>query len=119
MSGGDFRDCPGRSSLIAWMRIGHVAGVVGVGAQVLRGEPAAGGFLLAMVVCGLGIAVLDQWASRTYLRQLNGGIVLLKVALVFGLAAFGAFGAPAFWGLLVVSVAIAHAPGRWRHKRLG
>lgn len=118
MGSAGFRDFPGRVTLIALLRIGHVAGVVGVGAAVLRGEPAAAAFLMLLLASGLGIAALDRWSNRSYLKQVSGLAVLLKIASLSALAAFGAFGAPAFWGFLVFSVAIAHAPGRVRHRRV-
>ncbi|HEX8962294.1 MAG TPA: hypothetical protein VF801_04760 [Rhodocyclaceae bacterium] len=118
MRSGDFRDFPGRVALIGLLRIGHVAGVVGVGAAVLRGEAATGPFLVLLVACGLAIAVLDRWSNRAYLRQISGLAVMLKAGLLIVLAAFAAFGALAFWGFLVFSVAIAHAPGRVRHRRV-
>lgn len=117
MPDADFRDFPGRVAVIALLRIGHVAGVVGVGAAVLHGEPATGAFLALLVGGGLGIALLDRWSNRAYLRQVSGVTVLLKTALLAALLASAAFDAGAFWSLLVFSVAVAHAPGRWRHRR--
>lgn len=118
MRSGDFRDFPGRVALIGLLRIGHVAGVVGVGAAVLRGDAAVGIFVLMLIVSGAGIALLDRWSNGAYLKQVSGLAVLLKAALLAALAAFGAFGAPAFWALLIFSVAIAHAPGRVRHRKI-
>lgn len=118
MRSADFRDFPGRATLIGLLRIGHVAGVVGVGAAVLRGEAPTGAFPILLAACGLGIATLDRWSNRAYLKQVSGLAVLLKIALVLALAAFAAFGAVAFWSLLVFSVAIAHAPGRVRHRKV-
>lgn len=120
MSGDGFRDFPGRVALIGLLRIVHAAGVVGVGAALLDGHAAtaAGVFLLALVASGLAIALLDRWANRAYFRQASGLAVLLKATLLAGLSLAASFGAPAFWGFLVFSVAIAHAPGRVRHRRL-
>jgi len=118
MQGEDFRDFPGRRLLIALLRIGHVAGVVGVGAAVLHGEAVTGVFLSLLGGSGLGIALLDAYADRAYLRQTNGLAVMLKAALLAMLLAFAAFGPAAFWGLLILSVAVAHAPGRVRHRKL-
>jgi hypothetical protein len=118
MRSGDFRDFRGRVALIGLLRIGHVAGVVGVGAAVLRGEVPTGLFPVLLVACGLGIASLDRWSNRAYLKQVSGLAVLLKIALLLALATFAAFGNTAFWILLVFSVAIAHAPGRVRHRRV-
>lgn len=118
MASADFRDFPGRVGLIALLRIGHVAGIVGVGAALLHGEAAAGSFLRLLLASGLGIAVLDRWSNRAYLKQVSGLIVLLKIAALTALMAFAAFDATAFWCLLILSVVAAHAPGRWRHRRV-
>ncbi|HEX8987384.1 MAG TPA: hypothetical protein VF816_05445 [Rhodocyclaceae bacterium] len=118
MRSGDHRDFPGRVALIALLRVGHVAGVVGLGSALLHGEPPTGAFPLLLVVAGLGIALLDSWSNRAYLRQVSGLAVVLKAGLLAALAALGALGSPAFWGLLVFSVVIAHAPGRVRHRRM-
>lgn len=118
MRSADFRDFRGRVALIGLLRIAHVAGVIGVGAAVLRGEAAAGAFFVLLVAGGLGIVALDRWSNRSYLRQISGLAVLLKITLLLTLAAFAAFGQTAFWSLLVFSVAIAHAPGRVRHRKV-
>lgn len=116
--GGDFRDFPGRVALIALLRIGHVAGVVGVGAGILGAASAPRAFFALLVGCGLGIGLLDAYANRTYLRQASGLAVLAKTAALAALVASASFGATAFWIFLIVSVAVAHAPGRLRHRRL-
>ena len=119
MSDDGFRDFRGRVTLIALLRVVHVVGVVGTGAAVLHDEAgAADGFLSILVVSGLAIAALDRWAKRDYFIRVGGLAVLLKAVLLISLVALGAFGQPAFWSLLVFSVAIAHAPGRLRHRRI-
>jgi hypothetical protein len=118
MRNGNYRDFPGRVALISLLRIGHVAGVVGVGAAVVFGRFPAGAFPFLLVACGVGIALLDAYANRAYFRQVNGLAVVLKAALLTLLVAFAAFGASAFWGFLIFSVAIAHAPGRIRHRKV-
>lgn len=115
----DFRDFRGRVVLIALLRIAHVVGVVGIGAAVLDRHPVAeSGFLPLLIVSGVAIAALDQWSNRTWLTQSSGLAVLLKVLVLAALLLAGFFGEAAFWGLLLFSVAVAHAPGRWRHRRL-
>jgi hypothetical protein len=118
MSADGYRDFPGRVALIGLLRIGHVAGVVGLGAALLHGEPASGPVLSLLIGSGLGIALLDRWSNRSYLKQVSGLAVLLKAALLAALAALGGLGPIAFWGLLIFSVAIAHAPGRLRHRKV-
>ncbi|OHC62735.1 MAG: hypothetical protein A2045_10550 [Rhodocyclales bacterium GWA2_65_20] len=120
MSGDGYRDFRGRVALIGLLRVFHVIGVVGLGAAVTAGHTAAqsGVFLPLLAVSGVAVALLDRWSNRAFFRQVGGLAVLLKAALLAGLAAAAAFGAAAFWGFLVFSVAIAHAPGRVRHRRV-
>lgn len=115
---GQRRDFRGRVALIALLRVIHVVGVVGVGAGVLAGHPALGSYLVALVASGACIALLDAYANRSYFRQASGLAVLLKAGTLAGAAAATALGAPVFWTLLLFSVAIAHAPGRLRHRSL-
>lgn len=117
-SSGEHRDFSGRVILIALLRVAHIAGVVGVGAAVLREEPAAGIFPLLLVGGGLGIAALDRWSNRAFLHQVSGFVVVLKAAALAVLALMGWLGAASFWTILVFSVVVAHAPGRLRHRRL-
>lgn len=112
------RDFPGRIALIALLRIGHVAGVVGLGSAVLNGLPVAPSFAALLVCSGAGIAALDAWSNRAWRRQVAGLTVLLKAGTLALLAVASALGPASFWTFLVVSVAIAHAPGRVRHARL-
>ena len=120
MSGDGYRDFPGRVALIGLLRVLHVVGVVGVGAALTAGRTAAptGAFLALLAVSGAAIALLDRWSNRAFFRQVGGLAVLLKAALLAGLIAAAAFGETAFWGFLLFSVAIAHAPGRVRHRRV-
>lgn len=118
MHADELRDFPGRLALIALLRVGHIAGVVGVGAAVLRREVPALWSCLLLLVCGVAIALLDAYANRVYLRQVSGLVVLLKIALLALVVALAGVGPAVFWSFLVFSVIAAHAPGRIRHRRL-
>lgn len=120
MSGNGYRDFAGRVALIALLRVVHVVGVVGVGATLMAGRTAvqAGVYFSLLVVSGAAIALLDRWSNRSFFRQVSGLALLLKAALLAGLVTAAAFGEAAFWSFLVFSVAIAHAPGRVRHRRV-
>lgn len=120
MSGDGYRNFSGRVALIGLLRIVHVIGVVGVGATVTAGGTTTqtGAFLPLLLVSGAAIALLDRWSNRAFFRQVGGLAVLLKAALLAALVVAAAFGAAAFWSFLAFSVAIAHAPGRVRHRRM-
>jgi hypothetical protein len=108
----------GRSLLINLLRTVHVVAMVGCGAGILTVAPFAdwNGYAFSLLVSGLGILFLDRWANPDYLHQLDGLTVLAKL-LVFGTMAWLLGPVPAFWFVLVISVLVAHAPGRLRHWR--
>ena len=127
----DYRDFPGRALLISLFRIGHVAGLVGVAAWVLGGQDlaAAGAaampvfvhgaaFAFLLVGAGLGILAVDAWSNPSHFRQVNGLAVILKLVLVALMVVWGEARVFLFWTILVYSVAISHAPGRIRPRRL-
>ncbi len=112
------RDFRGRGLLINILRVFHVAGLAGISAAVLAGAGAAERWGMLMVVSGLGIIALDAWANPLYFRQAKGLGTLLKIALVVLLVMWEAGRQPLFWFVLAFSVALSHAPGRVRHRRL-
>jgi hypothetical protein len=112
------RDFPGRGLLINVLRVFHIAGLAGISAVVLAGAGNAeiwGGLMLAS---GLGIVALDAWANPVYFRQAKGVGTLLKIALVVLLVVWEDGRQPLFWFVLAFSVALSHAPGRLRHRKL-
>ncbi len=112
------RDFPGRGLLINVLRVFHIAGLAGISAVVLAGAGGAPGWGAVMLVSGLGIVALDAWANPFYFRQAKGVGTLLKMALVLLLVAWEAGRLPLFWFVLAFSVALSHAPGRLRHRKL-
>lgn len=112
------RDFPGRSLLINVLRVFHVAGLAGISAVVLAGAPGAEAWGGLMLASGLGIVALDAWANPMYFRQAKGVGTLLKLGLVVLLVVWSAARLPLFWFVLAFSVALSHAPGRLRHRRL-
>lgn len=113
-----YRDFPGRRWLIVGLRALHLAGVVGVGAQLLTGLPAAPLFAALLVASGVAMAALDAWSNREYLVQYSGAAMLLKLALLVGFLVAAEVRLPLFWIILVLSALVAHAPARLRHRRM-
>lgn len=112
------RSFPGRRLAVNALRIVHVAGLALLAASLLG---AAGGTRFAagmMLASGLGIIALDVWASPAWLRQVAGIATLFKLALVVLLFSGDVIRIPLFWIVLVFSVALSHAPGSIRHRRL-
>jgi hypothetical protein len=112
------RDFPGRGLLINLLRIVHIAGLAGISAVVLAGAGGAMQWGLLMAASGLVIVGLDAWANPLYFRQASGLGTLLKIGLVLLLVAWEAARLPLFWFVLAFSVALSHAPGRIRHRKL-
>ena len=112
------RDFRGRGLLINVLRIVHIAGLAGISAVVLAGAGGARSWGAVMLISGLGIVVLDAWANPFYFRQAKGLGTLLKMALVLLLVLWEAGRLPLFWFVLAYSVALSHAPGWLRHRRL-
>lgn len=117
------RDFAGRGLLINLLRALHLIGVVGIGAAVLGASVgmATTWYATLLIASGLGIAALDRWSDSTYFRQLNGQLVLLKLAslvVVAWLAGFGTIFEAWFWLVLVASAMMTHAPGWLRHRKL-
>ena len=112
------RDFPGRGLLINILRVFHIAGLAGISAVVLAGMGGAANWGALMLGSGLGIVALDAWANPLYFRQAKGVGTLLKLALVFLLVVWEAGRLPLFWFVLAFSVALSHAPGRLRHRKL-
>jgi hypothetical protein len=114
----EYRDFPGRRSLVVVLRAVHLVGLVGVGAAVLGGQPLHGtSFLVAMVGSGIGMMLADLWMAPGYLIEVAGLTVLVKLALLVWLILDPAHRLPLFWLILVLSATIAHAPGKVRHYR--
>lgn len=112
------RDFPGRGVLINLLRVVHIVGLAGVSAVVLAGATGARSWGVLMLISGVGIVGLDAWANPCYFRQAKGAGTLLKVALVLLLVVWEAGRLPLFWFVLAYSVALSHAPGWLRHRRL-
>jgi hypothetical protein len=100
------------------LRTVHVAAMVGCGAGILSGVPFANwnGYAIALLGSGLAILFLDRYANPDYFHQLDGLAVPVKL-LVLGIVTLLLGPVLAFWLVLVISVMVSHAPGRWRHWR--
>lgn len=111
------RDFPGRRTLVNLLRTAHIAGLVGVGAVLLGAAVQPGPFLVLLLGSGLAMGALDWWADPALPGQLNGLVLGIKVALLGLFLLLPGQRLELFWLILVVSVMIAHAPGRVRHWR--
>lgn len=114
----DHRDFGGRRLLLSILRVVHIVGLAGLSAALLgqAGDTSHWGMLMA--ASGLSIVILDRWSDRYYFHQVKGLAAWLKIVLVLLLVFFEPLRLPLFWFLLVFSVALSHAPGSIRHRRL-
>ena len=93
----------------------HLAGVVGVGAAVVAGQPVGVAAAALTFASGLALFVADQLAGRIALHELAGLVVVIKLALVAWMALDARQAAWIFWTLLGASSISSHAPKGFRH----
>ncbi|MBL8473457.1 MAG: hypothetical protein KF778_00710 [Rhodocyclaceae bacterium] len=105
-----------RRWLLNMLRAAHIVAIVGLGAEMLGAPAAQWPFPLAAGT-GLGMLALDYQARRSYAFELTGVWMALKLVLIASLGFAGAHRPFAFWGVLLGSVLVAHAPGNFRHLR--
>jgi len=111
------RSFRGRRGLKIALRAAHVlcAGVL-TGAHLLAVEPLARApWTLGTVVSGLLILALDLFESGVFLVQVRGLVVIVKIALLVSLSAFGPYQAHVLAGLVLASVVFSHAPSKLRY----
>jgi len=111
------RSFPGRRGLKILLRAAHVlsAGVL-CGAYLLDvGPPARTPRLVAAALSGLLIVLLDLLESGTFMLQLRGLYVAVKIALLAALPWFGEYAGLLLAILVVLSVLSSHAPGKVRY----
>ncbi len=114
----EHRDFGGRRLLLSVLRVTHIVGLAGLSAALLGNAGAAAHWGLLMAGSGLSIVILDRWSDRHYFHQVKGLAALLKIALVLLVISVELLRLPLFWLMLVFSVAMSHAPGRIRHRRV-
>jgi hypothetical protein len=114
------RNFAGRRLVVSLLRALHIAGLVGTGSAFLGAGNivTTSAFTFLLVASGIGIMVLDRWSDPAYLRQVNGLAMLAKLLALSVLVYIYGMNAPLFWSVLVLSVLIAHAPARIRHRQL-
>ena len=116
----DFRDFPGRRWLIVGLRVVHLTGMVGAGAALIYGLPMAAQlpYALALLISGVAMMAIDLWTSPGYLAEMAGVAMLTKIVLLIWFAVAPPQQMMLFWGILVLSAVIAHAPAWMRHRRI-
>ncbi len=111
------RDFPGRRSLSIGLRSLHLVGVVMLAVALLaHGEQATAASLV--LVTGLIIHGMDLWCNPKHFGDLASVFIMLKLMLVGSMIAFPAAAVPLFWGLVVGSSLVSHAPAHVRHIRI-
>ena len=114
------RAFPGRRWAKILARGAHVlcAGVF-MGAYLFDVEPGVRlGWLLATVVSGLVLLLLDLHETATFLVQFRGLVFLTKVGLLATLHWFGDWKAWVLGFLVLISVVSSHASAKVRYKVL-
>lgn len=112
------RDFPGRRVVLSLLRVVHMIGLAGLAATLLGNAGNAHEWGVLMAASGLSIALLDFWSDRSYFKQVKGLVALSKIGLVGLLVVWEPVRLPLFWFLIAYSVALSHAPGSIRHRRV-
>ena len=111
------RAFPGRRGVKILLRSAHVlaAGVL-CGAYVFGvGLPARTPWLIAAVVSGLLIVLLDLYESGAFLLQVRGLVVAVKIATLVALPWVSDYAGWVLAAIVVVSVLSSHAPAKIRY----
>lgn len=110
------RQFRGLRALKITLRAVHVlcAGVL-TGAYVLEASSGRGPWLAATLASGGAILALDLYQSAAFLLQVRGLVLLLKVALLLALPAFGESARWVLVALMLLSVVSSHAPSKVRY----
>lgn len=96
----------------------HLAAVIVLGAALL-GAPVAGGSAAAAVaITGISMFAVDTWSHPGHLREVAGIAVMVKLLLVGWMAIDDNLRPLLFWIVVLGSAFSAHAPARFRHRRL-
>lgn len=111
------RDFPGKRWLNVGLRTLHLIAVVAFGAALLGAGDIAGSAMLVLL-SGAAMFAIDLWANPAQLREVAGFGVLIKLALLALAARWPELALAMFWGILVLSTLLSHAPGGFRHHRL-
>lgn len=122
-----FPERPRRFPAERWVNIGlrclHLVGIAGM----------SGGFLFDLasevwsfywylaIATGVALSLLYLWCSATWLFEVKGLSIVLKLALLAVASAVPALRGEVFVAVIVLSGLVAHAPARvrgWRWMRL-
>jgi hypothetical protein len=102
-----------------FVRSAHIAGAAWVSAGVVAGPAVAPAAAWLLVASGLLLLAMDLYARRLVLGELAGAVVLVKLALAAWMALDPRQAPWIFWGVIVLSSVVAHAPKHVRHWRPG
>jgi hypothetical protein len=99
------------------LRAAHVLPAAGLlGAHLFAvPESVAAPWWHATLLTGLVLLLLDLHESATFLLQIRGLVVIVKLVLIAVLPGLGGYAAWALGAVLLVSVVSSHAPGRVRY----
>jgi hypothetical protein len=113
----DFR---GRRWLTVVLRTMHLVVVIWLGA-CLMGEPFAASARVAhlwVFATGTAMFAVDLWHHPGHLRERAGVAMLIKLALIAAMAIAPDYALALFWGVVVWSSVVSHAPASFRHARV-
>ena len=100
------------------LRTVHLAGVVDTAIGLFgQGTPHHVGPAM-LLFSGVTLFALDCWQERDLWRELAGVFVVLKLLLVVAMMLAPQYAGVIFWGLVLASSVVSHAPRSFRHRRV-
>jgi len=111
---------PGHRWLNIALRSLHLVGIAGLGAGFLYSSQSEAWriYLDITLVSGVLLTLLAIWSNASWLLQLRGQAILLKLLLLVFASYWSAAETPLFILVILISGIIAHAPGNVRYYSL-
>ena len=109
---------PFRRWLNVVLRGAHLVAVICLGAALLGAPVNTGQAAFSVAATGFAMFATDTWGRPAHLREVAGLAVIAKLLLV-GWMALDPLARPVlFWIIVAGSAFSAHAPARFRHRRV-
>ncbi len=111
------RDFKAKRWLKIILRTGHLIGIAGMATYVLSDTLITNWlfYIHLTIASGVAIMLLDIWSNGIWLFQLRGQAIIIKLILFTILLMTEQYDSGLFFGMIVISGLIAHAPSDVRY----
>lgn len=100
------------------LRTLHLAGVVLVGADLLRGDSLAPYGVGLTLLTGVALIAVELWRHPSLWKEVAGLFMPVKLAMLLAMLFVPNGAAVLFWLVLVSSSVISHAPLEFRRRKM-